>query len=148
MILISHDRRLLELTTERLWLVENGTVREFDNDLDGYRQSVLAARRARARDDKPAATKGDKKGDRQLAAARRKEIADLRKAAAAAERTLEKLTEKMAQLEKLLGDPAFYQNESTAKVQRAALHQKRLAAEIEAAENAWLAANEAIEAAP
>ena len=76
----------MELTTERLWLVENGTVREFDNDLDGYRQSVLAARRAR--DDKPAATKGDKKGDRQLAAARRKEIADLRKAAAAAERTL------------------------------------------------------------
>ncbi|MEC8083916.1 MAG: ABC-F family ATP-binding cassette domain-containing protein [Pseudomonadota bacterium] len=147
-ILISHDRRLLELTTERLWLVENGTVREFDNDLDGYRQSVLAARRARARDDKPAATKGDKKGDRQLAATRRKEIADLRKAAAAAERTLEKLTEKMAQLEKLLGDPAFYHNESTAKVQRAALHQKRLAAEIEAAENAWLAANEAIEAAP
>ena len=72
----------------------------------------------------------------------------MRKAAAAAERTLEKLTEKMAQLEKLLGDPAFYQNESTAKVQQAALHQKRLAAEIEAAENAWLAANEAIEAAP
>ena len=107
-ILISHDRRLLETcspsacgwsktapcaSSTTIWTV---TAKAFGS-------TPRAARRTTSR--RPA--KADKKGDRQLAAARRKEIAELRKAAAAAERTLEKLTEKMAQLEKSARRPGF-----------------------------------------
>ncbi|MBN9052206.1 MAG: ABC-F family ATP-binding cassette domain-containing protein, partial [Rhizobiales bacterium] len=48
-ILISHDRHLIEACVDRLWLVKGGTVRSFDGDLDGYRADLLAERgRARA----------------------------------------------------------------------------------------------------
>ena len=40
-ILISHDRFLLEACADRLWLVGNGTVKPFDDDLDAYRRLVL-----------------------------------------------------------------------------------------------------------
>ncbi len=45
-ILVSHDRYLIEACADRLWLVADGTGRRpFDGDLDDYRRLVLAARR-------------------------------------------------------------------------------------------------------
>src|SRR6185295_1477 len=40
-VLVSHDRHLLELVADRLWLVADGTVRPFDGDLDDYERKVL-----------------------------------------------------------------------------------------------------------
>ena len=39
-VLVSHDWHLLELVADRLWLVEDGTVRPFDGDLDAYRRRL------------------------------------------------------------------------------------------------------------
>lgn len=41
-ILVSHDRHLLEACADRLWLVGNGTVKPYDGDLDQYRKDVLS----------------------------------------------------------------------------------------------------------
>src|SRR5438067_2257198 len=41
-VLVSHDWHLVELVADRLWLVEDGTVRPFDDDLEGYRRRLLA----------------------------------------------------------------------------------------------------------
>jgi len=41
-ILVSHDRRLLEATADRLLLVANGRVEPFDGDLDDYRRYLLS----------------------------------------------------------------------------------------------------------
>ncbi|MGH7880813.1 MAG: ABC-F family ATP-binding cassette domain-containing protein, partial [Candidatus Binataceae bacterium] len=41
-ILVSHDRYLLEACADRLWLVQGGHVKPFDGDLDDYRRHVLA----------------------------------------------------------------------------------------------------------
>ena len=38
MILVSHDRHLLEACADRLWLVADGKVTPFDGDLDDYRR--------------------------------------------------------------------------------------------------------------
>lgn len=43
-ILITHDWHLLELTADRLWLVENETVKAFSGDLNDYRRLVLGNR--------------------------------------------------------------------------------------------------------
>ena len=40
-ILITHDRHLIEATADRLWLVEDGTVAPYDGDMDDYRRLVL-----------------------------------------------------------------------------------------------------------
>ena len=43
-ILISHDRHLLEATVDRLWVVRDGTVTPYDGDLESYRQESLGGR--------------------------------------------------------------------------------------------------------
>ncbi|MCE3519348.1 hypothetical protein LXJ58_31860, partial [Escherichia coli] len=50
-ILVSHDRHMVELTADRLVLVDQGTAREFDGSLDDYIAFILAG------DDKPAEPK-------------------------------------------------------------------------------------------
>ncbi len=40
-ILVSHDRHLLEACADRLWLVADGTVKTYEGDLDQYRRDVL-----------------------------------------------------------------------------------------------------------
>ena len=42
-ILIAHDRHLLEACVDRLWLVARGTVASFEGDLDDYRRLILSA---------------------------------------------------------------------------------------------------------
>jgi ATP-binding cassette, subfamily F, member 3 len=41
-ILVSHDRRLLEATADRFLLVANGRIEAFDGDLDDYRRFLLS----------------------------------------------------------------------------------------------------------
>ena len=48
-VLVSHDWHLVELVADRLWLVEDGTVRPFDGDLEAYRRRLLSRRGGRAR---------------------------------------------------------------------------------------------------
>ena len=38
LVVVAHDRHLLKATTDQLWLVADGTVAEFDGDLDDYKQ--------------------------------------------------------------------------------------------------------------
>ncbi len=41
MIRITHDRSLMELVADRLWLAADGTVAPFDGDMDDYARLVL-----------------------------------------------------------------------------------------------------------
>src|SRR5215813_14081202 len=45
-ILISHDRHLMDACTDRLWIVRDGTVRSYDGDMERYRSECLLERRA------------------------------------------------------------------------------------------------------
>src|SRR5205085_5813913 len=55
-ILVSHDRYLLDACAERLWLVADGAVTTFDGDLDDYRRLVLRGRANGAAGGRPAET--------------------------------------------------------------------------------------------
>ena len=41
-IIISHDRYLIDACADRLWLVDGGTVKAFDGDMDDYKSLVLS----------------------------------------------------------------------------------------------------------
>ena len=41
MILITHDRSLIELVADRLWLAADGHVKPFKGDMDDYARFVL-----------------------------------------------------------------------------------------------------------
>ena len=47
-MLITHDRSLMELVADRLWLAADGTVRPFDGDMDDYARFVLDRSKAGA----------------------------------------------------------------------------------------------------
>jgi ATP-binding cassette subfamily F protein 3 len=140
LVLISHDRHLVEATADRLWLVAEGTVRAFDGDVDDYRRLLLATSSDRE-PDRPAARTASQ---RNAAAERRARLAPLRQRARAAEREFEELTSRRAAIERELGDPALYRDGSAVAARRRELAD--LVEKIAAAEARWLEAEAEIEA--
>jgi len=141
-VLITHDPHLVELVADRLWLVADGTVRPFDGDLDDYRALMSERGRPTIRREAPS-----KRDERRGRADARAAIAPLRRRAKDAEARLGKLDAERTRLQAKLLDPALYEPNRAAEVTEA---QSRLAAvvrEAAAAEEEWLAASQALEAA-
>jgi ATP-binding cassette, subfamily F, member 3 len=151
-ILISHDRHLLEATVDRLWVVRGGTVTPYDGDLESYRQESLAALRqgsaargANGGDGAPG-VKQKREDERRQAAQRRTELAPLRKQMAGHEKQIEVLQKKIGAIDLTLGDPAFYEKQA-AKAQALTQERGQLVKELKAAEEAWFEASLAYEEA-
>jgi ATP-binding cassette subfamily F protein 3 len=148
-ILISHDRHLIEASADRLWVVRDGTVRPYDGDVDAYRAELLAERGGRARPqarEKADGARADRAEQRRAGAERRAALAPLKKAVQTAERTVETITAEIAALDKVLADPQLYLRDA-AKAQSASIARGQLVKRLAAAEEAWLAASEAYERA-
>jgi len=150
-ILISHDRHLIEACADRLWVVRGGTVRSYDGDMDTYRAELLAERGAGTRGQnkngaKAEAARSARSDQRRASADRRANLAPLKKAMQAAEKKVETLGADIARLDAKLGDPQLYAKDPSA-AQSAAIERGQLAKRLSEAEEAWLIASEAYEAA-
>ena len=149
-ILISHDRHLLEATVDRLWVVRGGTVTPYDGDLESYRQEALAALKqasAKGGGGAPAAdAKRSREDERRQAAQRRAELAPLRKQLTEHEKRVEALQKKIAAIDLALADPALYEKQP-GKAQALTLERGTLAKELKAAEEAWFEVSLAYEEA-
>ncbi|MEO1176708.1 MAG: ABC-F family ATP-binding cassette domain-containing protein [Pseudomonadota bacterium] len=135
-ILVSHDMHLLELVADRLWLVSNGRVEPFDDDLETYRRHLLGDNKA-ARSEPSAKLK---KPSRDTMLALRSEV---RKS----EARLQKLNEMHDKLSEKLADPELYDD---SRINDLETWQKKFAEVEEAiarAEVLWLQAQETLEAA-
>ncbi|WP_439542137.1 ABC-F family ATP-binding cassette domain-containing protein [Hyphomicrobium sp.] len=146
-ILISHDRHLVEATADRLWIVAGGTVRSYDGDMESYRTELLQTRapkaERRSNGDAPADARASRADQRKAAAGRRAELAPLKKTMQTAEKTVEKLAAELARLDAQLAAPDLYADaaKATRVSQERGLTAKRLAE----VEEAWLAATSAYE---
>lgn len=110
-ILIAHDRHLIEATMERLWLVRQGGVGPFEGDLDDYRQIVLADAKGEpvaVRDESPKLNKAEQ---RKLAAQKREALAPLQKKIKESEQLIQKLQKQIQGFEGQLEDPALYEKD-------------------------------------
>jgi ATP-binding cassette subfamily F protein 3 len=141
-LLVSHDRHLLQLVADRLVLVAEGTAKEFSGSLDDYRALVL---RGPEGDDeeKREAPRVNRKDERRAAAELREKTQSLRQALKAAEAEIAKLEKKRADLEGKLNDPKL------AGKERGELMKSHgeLSRELERAETRWLEAGLALEQA-
>jgi ATP-binding cassette subfamily F protein 3 len=144
-ILVSHDRFLVEACADRLWLVADGSVKTFDGDMDDYRRLVLAGpERDAARDED--ASGGKQAEARRSAVERRAALAPLRKRLEGLEARMDKLTAAIAKIDAALGDgTAFLQN--AAKAGEIAKMRADAVAALGAAEEEWLSVSGEIEAA-
>lgn len=148
-LLISHDRHLVEACVDRLWLVEGGTVAPFDGDLEDYKRHLLMLRAEDRRSGRDA--KEDiKKIARKSSAEERQRLAPLRKAVAEAEKRMADLTKKRDTMATKLANPKVYEGPQAATPEQISKAQQRLAdyeTALEEAESDWLEAEEALEAA-
>ncbi|HEX7820427.1 MAG TPA: ABC-F family ATP-binding cassette domain-containing protein [Sphingobium sp.] len=145
-VIVSHDRHMLEMTADRLVLVDRGTAKEFDGSIENYIQMILSKDGGDAKGAKGSEGKGNKKEQRRAAAEAREKYQELSKRAKKAEQDLARLTDGRSALDKAMFDP------STAPAGLANLSMTELLkrraeidGNIEAAELAWMAANEALE---
>ena len=106
-ILISHDRHLLEATADRLWLVKDGAVNPYDGDLDDYKTLVTGVSvNSREKREAEKASKADR---RREAAARRAAFEPLAKEIRATEGLMDRLRKRLDTIEDELANPALYE---------------------------------------
>jgi ATP-binding cassette, subfamily F, member 3 len=142
-VLISHDRHLIEACADRLWLVAERSVAPFDGDLDDYGRLVLSNRRGAEggnggpRDD--ASSRLSRQEIRRAAAEKRAELAPLQQRIKRAEAAIGRLTKELARLDAALAAPDLYAN--PAKASGLAKDRADTARALEAAETDWLTAS-------
>jgi len=140
-ILVSHDRHMVELTADRLVLVDDGTAREYDGSLDDYIAMILKGDAAKG-------GKAERKGDRKAVAEARERDMALKKTVRELEAETAKLTAERNAVDGAMFDPAKAEARF-AKLTMSELMQRRadLQDRIDAAEARWLEASEKLETA-
>jgi len=141
-ILVSHDMHLLELVADRLWLVKDGRVTPYEDDLEAYRALLLGADRKSYEGH----TEVRRKSDAPKRASKA-DLATLRGEVRRAEERVAKLEEMAGKLSTRLADPALYEDDRKGELD---VWQRKFAEVEEALERAealWLEASEKFEAA-
>jgi len=145
-ILIAHDRFLLESCVDEFYLVANGHVSEFSGDIDDYQQWL--------NDDKKTAFKNekvtndnvvDKKQQRKQQAELRKIASPLKKQANQLEKKIHQWQQSLTEVEAILAESDIYQSEHKARLSQLIKQQAHLKQDIEENEMHWLELEEQIE---
>lgn len=134
-LIISHDRHLIEATCDTLWIAENGTIRELDEDLDSYQRSITSNKDAKSGNGGPGVN--DRKQSRQEAAARRAELAPLKKKITDAENRMKRLKTEIDKIEAQLADPKVYDGPPDRLI-ALGKDKARFSSDLEALEESWL----------
>ncbi len=144
-VLVSHDRHMLELTADRLVLVDSGTAKEFSGSIEDYTDFILGKNQPKA---DSASSKGGKKNDRAANAQAREQAKQLRKALNTAETELARLTKERNAIDEAMFDPAKA-GPKYAKMTMGELSRLRgqVNSQVEDAEAQWLELSEQIELA-
>ncbi len=145
-ILVSHDRRLVEATADTLLLVSDGHVKPFDGDLDDYRKFLLTGDNRPTRKVEAASPAPKKDEQRKANAGKRHNLKPLKDKVDAAESQIASLNIDIAKLDKALSDPLLFTRDPA---KGSAVSKKRADAQrkLEAAEKLWVAAQEEYDAA-
>ena len=136
-ILISHDRHMVELTADRLVLVDEGTAREYAGSMQDYIDFVLGRKPKENRRGGAGKKRGSNGAD--TAAQARSAKAELTKA----EEAMARLTAELEKLDRLILD----HTQDGAKMQDLLTARAEAADTLAATEEKWLAAGAALEAA-
>jgi ATP-binding cassette subfamily F protein 3 len=172
-VLVSHDRYLLRLVADELWLVTNGRAKPFDGDLDDYadwlrksaraeesaRSAAQAASDANARagangaagssvDEAPVTQResaAEQKERKRLEAERRQRLSPLRAQVTKFETQMNELSAEAAKLEQAMASPSLYEPAGRAELDRLLAAQADVRRRLAAAEDSWLQASERLE---
>jgi ATP-binding cassette subfamily F protein 3 len=144
-ILIAHDRFLLESCVDEFYLVANGLVDEFDGDIDDYQQWLNDDKKQAIKSNKTPTDTVDKKQIRKEQAELRKKASPLKKQADKFEKLVQKDQKELSKIEAALADSEIYQAEHKSRLTELIKLQAKLKQDIEEHEMQWLDLEEQIE---
>ncbi len=143
-ILVSHDPHLVNLVADVLWLVKDGVVRPFEEDLDAYSRMLLSGSTAPKKAPKPKSEAKAKKPEKRTPASRARQN-ELRAEARRCEVRVKKIEEIRDKLDARLADPSLYETSGADMIEK--LRRKRAEVQdgLDKAEALWLEALENLE---
>ncbi|HKM14492.1 MAG TPA: ATP-binding cassette domain-containing protein [Marinospirillum sp.] len=152
-IVVSHDRHLLNNTVDEYWLVADGKVDNFDGDLEDYanwlksrQQALRRIEKAEQPQDETTAPVVSKKLDRKEAVRLRELLRPLKKAIEQLEQQTEKIQAQLKVIETTLADVDIYSDSQRKdELQQLLKDQGRLEQELDELEMQWLESSEALE---
>jgi len=148
MVIVSHDRHLLRVSCDRLWIVMDGKVDDFKESLDDYprwlaQQNNLKEENSTTRStDNSAAARKQRKRDE---AEQRKKLQPLQNRLKKTEQAIKDLTDKQKLLEQELADTSLYERQNKGLLQQKLKEKQEVDTELEDNEYLWLEISEKIE---
>ncbi len=150
MVIVSHDRHLLNSTCDQLLLVNQQSVNEFPLSLDEYPKWLNEHNNSLANDDKlDVSLKSDNlsnKDRKRLEAAQRQKTQPLRKKIKELEEDMKKISDEQAEINQQLSDNDIYAENNKQKLQQLLTDKATLDNSHNAAETTWFEINEELEA--
>ena len=163
LIVVAHDRHLLRLVTDELWLIDDGTLRPFDGDLDDYVNWLRLRQKGTAKlieDQTDGQSKNGKelgikaeqktrpsKSTRQERAKQRVKIKPLRDSLDRIEKEIDKAAKVQQQLDQQLAEPKIYHEANRSQLRELLFDQARNAQLHQELEGRWLEASVLLEQA-
>jgi ATP-binding cassette, subfamily F, member 3 len=138
-VIVSHDRSLLEKTVDDFWLLRAGALTSFQGDLDDYADLERIVPGSSKK------TSHSKKSDRQARAKKRAAEQALRKKVTHLERSMEKSGAKLADIEQRLADKATYESLDKDALDKLLKETGQLRKHLEQTEEEWLSATQTLE---
>ncbi|OGT69879.1 MAG: ABC transporter ATP-binding protein [Gammaproteobacteria bacterium RIFCSPLOWO2_02_FULL_57_10] len=147
LVIVSHDRHLLSNTVDEFYSIHNGRCQEFDGDLHDYEKWMQENSKSGTgtATSAPDEKKGDKKEQRQQAAAQRQQLAPLKNEIKRLEQKLEKLHVELKQVEDKLADATLYEESRKKDLTTLLQKQATLKSECDTVEEQWLEKSEQFE---
>lgn len=136
-ILISHDRYLIEATVDRLWLVNNGTVTSFEGDMEEYRDLIVSSGKKKDEKQDSTSDNANKADQRKANAEKRQQLAPLKKKINEIESLTAKIEKKIQELDVMLADPALYEKPASKAAELMKLRGEGVA-RLSALEEQWM----------
>ena len=150
-LLVSHDRHLLNSTVDEFYLVADQQISEFDGDLAAYYDWLQKRQLAGRQQEKASANvnldKVDKKEERRKAAELRQQLRPLRKLVEKHEKAVHKAQGKLDEISEKMADGELYDISNKDKLQALLSDEAKWKKDLEENEEAWFEAQESLEEA-
>ncbi|MDA9561045.1 ATP-binding cassette domain-containing protein [Gammaproteobacteria bacterium] len=132
-LLISHDRHLLNSSVDHFYLVDNGRVDIFNGDLNDYKNYILDIKSSDIKETKKKvkSSKDNREDNSKLIKSLNIEISKL-------EKRLLRLNTKLDEANLKLADPDLYKDDSSDNLQDLIRNQLELSNEVELADQEWM----------
>ena len=161
LILVSHDRHLLEAIADKLWLIDDGKVSEFNGDLNDYQEFLNKKNReykeklnekTQTRPDQNLVSEKAKaqtyktKEQKKLEAQKRQSLRPLKLEIEKLEKKMDKIKKSLADIDTTLSDLELYSKEPE-KVEILSIERSKLSDELDECEITWIEKQDELEKA-